>query len=115
MTEMMTPAAAARWITPFWRAQIDKYGNINSTVVGTTTSPRSLPGQRRRQRFRVFLLAHHDHDGPQQGAFREKCEFVTSPGSDRRRRAGRSGAAGGGPYKIVTDLAVMGFDEKTRQ
>jgi glutaconate CoA-transferase subunit B len=45
----------------------------------------------------------------------EKCEFVTSPGF--LTGAGAREAAGlpeGGPYKIVTDLAVMGFDEKTR-
>jgi glutaconate CoA-transferase subunit B len=47
--------------------------------------------------------------------FVEKCEFVTSPGF--LTGAGAREAAGlpeGGPYKIITDLAVMGFDPQTR-
>jgi glutaconate CoA-transferase subunit B len=47
--------------------------------------------------------------------FVEKCDFITSPGF--LTGAGAREAAGlpeGGPYKIITDLAVMGFDEKTR-
>ena len=47
--------------------------------------------------------------------FVEKCDFVTSPGfltGDGAREA--AGLPEGGPYKIITDLAVMGFDEKTK-
>jgi glutaconate CoA-transferase subunit B len=45
----------------------------------------------------------------------EKCAFITSPGF--LTGAGAREAAGlpeGGPYKIITDLAVMGFDPETR-
>ena len=45
----------------------------------------------------------------------EKCDFVTSPGfltGDGAREA--AGLPEGGPYKIITDLAVMGFDEETK-
>jgi glutaconate CoA-transferase subunit B len=47
--------------------------------------------------------------------FVEKCDFVTSPGfltGDGAREA--AGLPEGGPYKIITDLAVMGFEEQTR-
>jgi len=46
--------------------------------------------------------------------FVEKCDFITSPGflsGDGAREA--AGLPAGGPYKIITDLAVMGFDENT--
>jgi len=46
--------------------------------------------------------------------FVEKCDFVTSPGflgGDGGRE--EAGLPQGGPYKIITDLAVMGFDEST--
>lgn len=47
--------------------------------------------------------------------FVETCDFVTSPGF--LTGAGARQAAGlpeGGPYKIVTDLGVMGFDETSK-
>ena len=47
--------------------------------------------------------------------FVEKCDFITSPGfltGEGAREA--AGLPEGGPYKIVTDLAVMGFDDKTK-
>jgi glutaconate CoA-transferase subunit B len=47
--------------------------------------------------------------------FVEKCDFITSPGfltGDGAREA--AGLPEGGPYKIITDLGVMGFDEATK-
>ncbi len=44
----------------------------------------------------------------------EKCDFITSPGfltgAGAREAAGLR--KGGPPIKIVTDLAVIGFDDK---
>jgi glutaconate CoA-transferase, subunit B len=98
MTEMMTTCSRGLVDYAFLGgAQIDKYGNINSTVVGDYYKPK------------VRFPVHSE------SRFVEKCEFVTSPGF--LTGAGAREAAGlpeGGPYKIVTDLAVMGFDEKTK-
>jgi glutaconate CoA-transferase, subunit B len=48
--------------------------------------------------------------------FVENVDFVTSPGwlrgEDTRRQ---SGLPNGGMYRVITDLAVFGFDEKTRR
>ncbi len=47
--------------------------------------------------------------------FVEKCDFVTSPGflsGDGSRL--EAGLPEGGPYKIITDLAVLGFDEQSK-
>ena len=47
--------------------------------------------------------------------FVEKVDFVTSPGyldGDSSRHD--SGLISGGMYRVVTDLAILGFDEKSK-
>ena len=97
-------------------AQIDMYGNLNSTVIGNWEKPKArLPGSGGANDFasfcwRTLIMTVHS-----KARFVEKCEFVTSPGF--LTGAGAREAAGlpeGGPFKIITDLAVMGFDAKTR-
>jgi len=48
--------------------------------------------------------------------FVEKVDFVTSPGwlAGQRSRAER-GLPQGGMWRVVTDLAIMGFDAESRQ
>jgi glutaconate CoA-transferase, subunit B len=97
-------------------AQIDKHGNINSTCLGDFQRPSvRFPGSGGANDFaslcwRTMIMTVHS-----KARFVEKCDFVTSPGF--LSGAGGREAAGlpeGGPYKIITDLAVMGFDEESR-
>jgi glutaconate CoA-transferase subunit B len=97
-------------------AQIDRYGNINSTCIGEYTRPKvRFPGSGGANDFaslcwRTMIMTVHSRT-----RFVEECDFITSPGF--LTGAGAREAAGlpeGGPYKIITDLAVMGFDEKTK-
>jgi len=97
-------------------AQIDKYGNINSTCIGEYEKPKvRFPGSGGANDFaslcwKTMIMTVHSKT-----RFVETCDFITSPGF--LTGAGAREAAGlpeGGPYKIVTDLGVMGFDEKTR-
>jgi len=98
-------------------AQIDRYGNLNSTVVGDHAKPKvRFPGSGGANDFASFcwktiIITVHD-----KSRFVETVDFITSPGyltgPGAREEAGLP--AGSGPYKIVTDLAVMGFDEKTK-
>jgi glutaconate CoA-transferase subunit B len=97
-------------------AQIDKYGNINSTVIGDYNKPKvRFPGSGGANDFaslcwKTMIMTVHSKT-----RFVEKCDFITSPGF--LTGAGAREAAGlpeGGPYKIVTDLGVMGFEEKTK-
>jgi glutaconate CoA-transferase subunit B len=97
-------------------AQIDKYGNINSTVIGDYNKPKvRFPGSGGANDFaslcwKTMIMTVHSKT-----RFVEKCDFITSPGF--LTGAGAREAAGlpeGGPYKIVTDLGVMGFDETTK-
>jgi glutaconate CoA-transferase subunit B len=116
MVEMMTTCARGQVDYAFLGgAQIDRFGNINSTVIGDYYKPKvRLPGSGGGNDFaslcwQTMIMTVH-----QKARFVEKCDFVTSPGflnGDGAREA--AGLPEGGPYKIITDLAVMGFDKTT--
>ena len=99
-------------------AQIDAYGNLNSTVIGDYLKPRvRFPGSGGANDFasfcwRMMVVTAHDRR-----RFVEKLDFLTSPGyltgPGAREAAGLP--TGTGPYKVITDLAVMGFEEKTKR
>ncbi len=94
-------------------AQIDRFGNLNSTVIGDFDSPRvRLPGSGGANDlasfcWRILVLTLHT---PRR--FVERVDFITSPGyldgPGAREAAGLP--PGTGPYKVITDLAVLGFD-----
>jgi glutaconate CoA-transferase subunit B len=99
-------------------AQIDAYGNLNSTVIGDYSRPRvRFPGSGGANDFaslcwRTLVMTRHDRR-----RFVERLDFLTSPGyltgPGAREAAGLP--AGSGPYKVITDLAVMGFDERSKR
>ena len=117
MVEMMTTCSRGLVDYAFLGgAQIDKYGNINSTCVGDYYKPKvRFPGSGGANDFaslcwRTMIMTVHSKT-----RFVEKCDFITSPGyltGDGARQ--EAGLPEGGPYKIITDLAVMGFDPKTK-
>jgi glutaconate CoA-transferase subunit B len=116
MSEMMTTCARGQVDYAFLGgAQIDKYGNINSTIVGDYYKPKvRFPGSGGANDFaslcwRTMIMTVHE-----KARFVEKCDFITSPGFLTGHGAREAaGLPEGGPYKIITDLAVMGFDENT--
>ncbi len=117
MNEMMTTCCRGQVDYAFLGgAQIDKFGNINSTIVGDYYKPKvRFPGSGGANDFASFCWQTMIMTVHSKARFVEKCEFVTSPGF--LTGAGAREAAGlpeGGPYKIVTDLAVMGFDDQTK-
>ena len=98
-------------------AQIDKHGNLNSTVIGDYTKPKTrLPGSggaceiatNAQRTFMIMRLKRR--------AFVEKLDFVTSPGhltgGDSRSRLG---LPGGGPEIVITDMAILNFDNAERE
>lgn len=95
-------------------AQIDRFGNLNSTVIGSYTQPKvRLAGSGGACDIaclarRLIILAPH-----QLRRFPADCDFVTSPGhlSGRRSRQ-ESGLMGNGPEVVITDLGIMRFDEE---
>jgi glutaconate CoA-transferase subunit B len=97
-------------------AQIDPYGNLNSTVIGAQDKPKvRLPGSGGANDigsliWRTIVIMPQDRK-----RFVEKVDFITTPGyltgAGARERAGLP--PGTGPYRVVTNLGILGFDEKT--
>ncbi len=94
-------------------AQIDKYGNINATVIGDYAHPKvRLPGSGGSMEIaawatRCYLLTPHS-----KRRFPEKLDFRTSAGflSGRAERKAAN-LRGGGMLAVVTDLGLMEPDE----
>jgi glutaconate CoA-transferase subunit B len=97
-------------------AQVDQYGNLNSSFIGDPARPKTrLPGTGGGND--IASLAHMivamKHE---KRRFVEHVDFVTSPGYLRggdTRRA--SGLLAGGTFRVVTDLAVFGFEPDKRR
>jgi glutaconate CoA-transferase subunit B len=98
-------------------AQIDRYGNLNTTVIGDYKKPKTrLPGSggaceiaiNAQRTFMIMRLKRR--------AFVDKLDFLTSPGhlSGGDSRA-RLGLPGGGPELVITDKAVLTFDNPQRE
>src|SRR5580704_9236266 len=100
-------------------AQIDAYGNLNSTMIGTDHArPRiRLPGSGGANDlaslcWRILVVTNHDRR-----RFVEKVDFVTTPGylSGPGAREAAGLPPGTGPYRVITDLAVLGYADATRR
>jgi glutaconate CoA-transferase subunit B len=100
-------------------AQIDAYGNLNSTMIGGEYArPKvRLPGSGGANDlaslcWRILVVTNHDRR-----RFVDKLDFLTTPGyltgAGAREAAGLP--PGTGPYRVITDLAVLGYHEQTRR
>jgi glutaconate CoA-transferase subunit B len=93
-------------------AQVDRYGNINTTVIGSYDHPTvRLPGSGGAAEIaihaqRTVIISRLD---PR--AFPERVDFITSPGHRSGGRTRRElGMPGAGPVKVITDKAVLQAD-----
>jgi glutaconate CoA-transferase subunit B len=98
-------------------AQVDRFGNLNSTVIGSYARPSvRLPGGGGAPEIatgcgRIYIIMPHARR-----AFVERVDFVTSLGhgpTGRERRA--LGLAGEGPALLVTDLCMMKPDPDSKE
>jgi glutaconate CoA-transferase subunit B len=98
-------------------AQLDRFGNINTTVIGDYAAPKvRLPGAGGAPEIaasckEVFIVVRQNSR-----TFVERVDFVTSVGfgrgpGDRERL----GLRGGGPVRVITDLGVLQPDEATSE
>ena len=92
-------------------AQLDRYGNINTTVIGDYANPKvRLPGSGGACEIAVHSRRLLVVMRMSPKTFVEKCDFITSPGN---RSLGKSrqelGLPGGGPSRVITDLGVCDF------
>ena len=100
-------------------AQIDMYGNVNSTLSGDLYSKPVVrfpgsggAGAMAANCEKVIIIMTLE-----KRRFVKKLDFLTSIGygngsSDYREKAG---VLGSGPYRVITDQAVFGFDKKSRR
>jgi glutaconate CoA-transferase, subunit B len=97
-------------------AQVDRFGNLNTTYVGPRGKGVRLPGSggapdiASLARRHVVIMAH------ERRRLVERVDYVTSPGhgegGDWRARTGLSG---GGPSAVITTLGLFRFDAVTRE
>jgi len=94
-------------------AQIDRFGNINATVIGDYQHPKvRLPGSGGSMEIsawanRCYILTPH-----QKRRFPEKVDFRTSAGFlGGRPEREAAHLRGGGPQAVVTDLGILEPDE----
>jgi len=98
-------------------AQIDRYGNLNTTVIGDYYKPKTrLPGSGGACEIaalarRVLIVMPH-----KRRSFVERLDFATSPGYlDGGEARERLRVPGSGPQALITDLGVLTFSSETRE
>jgi glutaconate CoA-transferase subunit B len=96
-------------------AQIDPYGNINTSVIGPLEHPRvRLPGSGGAcdiacQCREIMIVTRHE-----QRRFVERLDFITSPGQvDGEGGRPAAGLLFGRVTRVVTDLALMDFGSRS--
>lgn len=96
--------------------ETDQFGNLNTTLVGDPRGQfRHMVGSggandiASSARRTIIIIRHETRK------LRKAVSFVTSPGyisgGDSREQAGLPG----GPSRVITDKAIFGFDEQTKQ
>lgn len=98
-------------------AQVDRFGNLNSTVIGDYHRPKvrfsgsggacdvaSFVG-------RTIIFMQHE-----KRKFVRRVDYLTSPGwLDGPGRREKIGLSGGGPSAVITNMAIMGFDSDSKE
>ncbi|MBW1805349.1 MAG: 3-oxoacid CoA-transferase [Deltaproteobacteria bacterium] len=100
-------------------AQMDMYGNLNSTQIGLDhDNPKvRLPGSGGANDFASFCWRTMVVTLQDRQRFVERCDYITTPGwlegGDSREKAGLP--KGCGPYRIITNMAVMDFESESKR
>ncbi|MCF8045513.1 MAG: hypothetical protein K9J83_06610 [Desulfarculaceae bacterium] len=115
---LQNPKTARHVVGILGAAQIDRYGNLNSTLISKSASSDGvrLPGSggacdmaSSAGRKIIFMKL-------EKRRFVEKLDYLTSPGwlgGGNAREA--EGLPGPGPCHVITDRGIMGFEEETRR
>jgi glutaconate CoA-transferase, subunit B len=97
-------------------AQVDRFGNINSTVIGAYGKPKvRLPGSGGACEIAALAKRVVITIGNSKRTLPERVDFVTSPGYLRGGRERERLGLKGGPELVITDMGVYRFDDETRE
>src|SRR5918992_3237569 len=93
-------------------AQIDRYGNINTTVLGAYERPRvRLPGSGGAPEIAIHARRTLVVARLERRSFPECVDFITSPGHRSRGKSRRElGMPGAGPVRVITDRGILDAD-----
>ena len=98
-------------------AEVDQYGNLNSTAIGNYWHPKvRLPGSGGANDIgslaqRLLIVVPHDRR-----RFVPRVQYLTTPGFlDGPGARERAGLRGEGPTRVITDLARLDFDPVSKQ
>jgi len=114
---MQNPITGSQVLGILGAAQIDRFGNLNSTVIGDYFAPTTrFSGSGGGCDVASFVPRSMIFMQHEKRKFVKQLDYLTSPGHldgpDGRRNAG---LPVGGPQCVVTNLAVMRFDEHTKE
>lgn len=114
---MQNPITGAHVVGILGAAQVDKFGNLNSTVIGDYHSPdirfSGSGGGCDVASFvpRSIIFMQHE-----KRKFVKKLDYFTSPGyMDGPGGRERAGLPEGGPAMVITNLGVMRFDHASKE
>ena len=97
-------------------AQVDRFGNLNTTYVGPRREPVRLPGSGGAADIASLAQRHIVIMAHERRRFVDRVDYVTSPGhglgGDWRVR---TGLPGGGPSAVITTLGLFRFEPATRE
>lgn len=97
-------------------AQIDQFGNLNSSFIGTPDKPKTrLPGTGGGNDISSLtnMIVAMKHE---KRRFVEHVDFITSPGFIKGHTTRRdSGLPAGGMFRVITELAIFGFEDETKR
>jgi glutaconate CoA-transferase subunit B len=98
-------------------AQIDRFGNINTTVIGDYSKPKvRLPGSGGAAEIAVLCHKILVITRMSQRAFPPKVDFITSPGHlEGQDSRSQLNVPGGGPEAVITDLCILRFADDSRE
>lgn len=98
-------------------AEVDQYGNLNSTVIGDYRRPTvRLPGSGGANDIgslarRLLIMVPHDRR-----RLVPRVQYLTTPGFlDGPGARERAGLRGAGPSRVITDLAVLDFEPASKR
>lgn len=114
---MQNRSTGTRIVGILGAAQIDIYGNLNSTVIGDYEEPDvRFSGSGGACDVASFVSRSIIFMKQEKRKFKTRLDYLTSPGYlDGPEGRARAGLPEGGPDKVITDMGIMGFDEDTKK